>query len=310
MALNLDALPVELPVPDGLRIIQEDSPDWKVKDLPYYRRPKAPSAPLPFPRRTWHFGAWLEGKIVGHSTLHLTTGRQGVAGIYGVGVVPAARGQGIGRAISLAPCRLAHALGCRWATLNAATHIYEKLGFVSLGWGQTWWMHAPTLAAPPPQASEIAFAEAIGRGDVRTLRTLGEKPKNWKPKNWDTPLSSGHTPLSLAVHAGKPASARWLVAQGATLDVLSAWDLGWQDQVPQLLARYPHLANRQDGDRQTTPLHEAVERGDSRLLRLLLAANPDLTLQDAQFHATALDWASHLGQSDMAALLRTRADVL
>ena len=48
----------------------------------------------------WHFAAWLKGEPVGHSTLCLTTGALGIAGIYDVGVVPDARNQGIGKAVS------------------------------------------------------------------------------------------------------------------------------------------------------------------------------------------------------------------
>lgn len=298
MALDLVRMRGDFPVPDGLRIAVDDMPDWDVDDLPYYSRAQTP-LPLPVsPQRRWHFGAWLEGKVVGQSTLLVTTGRLGVAGIYNVGVVPSARGQGIGRAVSLAACQFARALGCRWITLNAATHIYKRLGFVSLGWGQTWWMHASTLAAPPPTPAQIAFAEAIGRGNIKALNAL-----NTLPEDLDAFLPGGHTPMALAVQAEKPASAEWLAASGATLDILSAWDLGWQDRVPHLLAETPDLANRRSGKLRTTPLHEAVERGDMTLLRLLLAVDPDLTIQDTQFHATALGWAHHSGQTEMIALL-------
>ncbi len=52
-----------------------------------------------------------------------------------------------------------------------------------------------------------------------------------------------------------------------------------------------------------TPLHEAVSRGDMELARLLLSANPDLDVEDNEFHSTPLGWARHLGREAMAVLI-------
>ena len=304
MALDLERIPA-VPVPDGLRIGIDDEADWDVDDLPYYSRPKKKKAhPVKVEgeaQRIRHFGAWLGGQIVGHCVLHLTTGAWGVAGLYSVGVVPSARRQGIGAAVTLAACEYARTLGCRWATLNAATHLYNRLGFISLGWGQTWWMHKPALKAPPPSASEVAFAEANGRGDIHALKSLHTRGE--MPPNLDTPLLCGMTPMELAIRPGKTASVRWLVAHGATLEIIHAWDLGWKDRIPPMLADNPALANHRMGPWGLTPLHEAASRGDAALARLLLTARPDTTLQDTQFQRTALGWARHLGQTEIAALL-------
>ncbi|MBV9850282.1 MAG: GNAT family N-acetyltransferase [Armatimonadetes bacterium] len=304
MALDLRRMRADFPVPDGLRItVEDDDPDWDVDDLPYYRRrdPAAPRLRAARPRRGWRFGAWLDGRIVGQNALFLTTGRLGVAGIYNVGVVPAARSRGVGRAVSLAACQFARALGCHWATLNAATHIYERLGFVSLGRGQTWWMHAPTLAVPPPTPAQVAFAEAVGRGRIGDLNALLAQGR--LPPDLDAPLPGGATPIGLAARAGKPAAVEWLVEHGATLEVIPAWDLGWKERVPRLLAERPDLANRRFGPGQITPLHEAAARGDVELARLLLAANPDLDIRDTQYNGTPLGWAHHLSQTEIAALI-------
>lgn len=313
MALELSRMRADLLVPDGLQIVVEDEADWDVDDLPYYTRRTAeeresltplarPAARVRTPpRRRWHFGAWLEGRIVGHSALHLTTGRLGVAGIYSVGVVPDARRQGIGRAVTLAACRYAQALGCRWATLNAATDIYGRLGFESLGRGQTWWMHREVLAGPPPTAAQTAFVEAVGRGDTASLEAIAGRGD--LPPDLDAPGPNGMTPMEAAVRPGETASAEWLAAHGATLGIIHAWDLGWRDRVPRMLADDPALANRRSGRWGLTPLHEAASRGDAALTRLLLAARPDTTIQDKQFESTPLDWARHLGQPEIAALL-------
>ncbi|MDQ2798875.1 MAG: GNAT family N-acetyltransferase [Armatimonadota bacterium] len=310
MALALDALPAEVSLPDGLHIAVDDEADWDVDDLPYYTRRAengvSPSlAARAHPRRRWHFGAWLNGKIVGHCVLHLTTGRRGVAGIYSMGVAPSARRKGIGRALTLAACEFAQTLGCHWATLNsAADGFYDSIGFISLGWGQTWWMHSSALVAPPPTSAQVAFVEAIGRGDIKALDGLAAQGD--LPPDLDAPLPNGMTAMEAAIRPGKTASVKWLAAHGATLEIIHAWDLGWKERVPQMLAECPALANRRFGPWQITPLHEAVSRDDLELARLLLTAHPDLTIKDTQFRSTALGWATHFGHTEMAALLEQR----
>lgn len=304
MARELDDVEADFPLPDGLHLAVDTVGDWDVGDLPYYRRDNAPlwqKLMHTYPNRFCHIGAWLNRKIVGHSAVFLTTGAQSVAGIYNVGVIPSARKQNIGKAVSLAACQWAHRMGCRYATLNsAADGLYERLGFVSLGYGQTWWMHAPAIQAGMPTPAQIAFAEAVGRGDIAALDAL---PAASLPDDLDAPLPNGMTPMMLAVSAKKPSAAEWLAAHGTTLGVLHAWDLGWKARARQMLKDTPELANRRSGNWQTTALHEAVSRNDLALARLLLTANPDLTLQDSQFHSTPLGWARHFQNAPMIALL-------
>jgi len=305
MWLELHGLQEDQRSLSGLAIaIADDESQWEVDDLPKFHRGVA-YGPVPEGRsqRAWHFAAQLDGRIVGHSVLFVTTGRLGVAGIFDVGVVPAARRQGIGTAVTLAACRLARELGCRHAVLNATPlgeGVYRRLGFVSMGYGQTWWLQPETLAAPPPTPAQVAFAEAVARGDLAALDALGGQ---LLPDTPDAPLANGMSPLQLAVKMGQPKAATWLVAHGATLDILSAWDLGWKDRVPRLLAESPDLGNRRSGDWQATPLHEAAVRGDVELARLLLAANPALDAQDATFHSTPLGWARHFGRTEIAELI-------
>jgi GNAT superfamily N-acetyltransferase len=305
MALDLEQIPsTNGPLPNGLQIAQDDASDWDVSDLPHYDRADAARLQAharQTPRRTYHFAARLEGKIVGHSLLHLS--ENGMAGLYNVGVVPRARRRGIGRAISLAACQYARTLGCRYVLLNAATHIYDKLGFVSLGYGQTWWMFAPMLEMPPPPPSLIAFVEALGRGDTSTLAAL---PPSELP-NLDSPLLCKMTPLEVAAKLQQPQAATWLLEAGASPDIIPLYDLGWRDQIPSILARYPHLAGRRLGEHGATPLHEAVSRNDVALAQLLLSTQPStdiLAITDTQFHATPLGWAEHLGRVEIAALLK------
>jgi ankyrin repeat protein len=230
-----------------------------------------------------------------------------VAGIYGVGVVPGARNRGIGKAVTAAACRHAQSLGCRHALLNATgERMYRQLGFERIGYGSTWWLNVERLNAHPPSPARVALAEAIGRGDLGALAALAESA--WD-EPLDAPLANRMTLLELAAHARQPAAAEWLVGQGATLELLPAWDLGWRERVAQMLAAHPELANRRSGELQGTPLHAAVERDDRELARILLIARPDLEIRDGRYGGTALDWARHLQRPDLVELIeRHQAD--
>jgi len=59
-----------------------------------------------------------------------------------MGVAPAERRRGIGRALTVALLALARSAGCEVATLNATTEgelLYRQLGFRPVGVAQTWW---------------------------------------------------------------------------------------------------------------------------------------------------------------------------
>ncbi len=307
MWLDLERMQLHHAVPEGLRIeLLETAPAWEAPELPYYSRAAAAisqaMAALP-PRRIWHFVAWLNDEPVGQSTLLLTTGPLGIAGLYGVGVVPGARNRGVGKAMTAAACRHAQALGARIAMLNGTGEpMYRQLGFERLGYGQTWWLNVPRLAAHPPSRQRIALAEALGRGDLAALARQGfDEP-------FDQPLANGMTLLDLAAHTQQPASAEWLLGQGAVLELLPAWNLGWHDRVIHLLGVHPELANRRHGEMGATPLHTAVERDDIALARVLLAARPDLSIEDTTFGGTPLGWAWHLGRDEVRTLIEQHQD--
>jgi GNAT superfamily N-acetyltransferase len=81
------------------------------------------------PRRAWHFVASLDGVPAGCATVFLGAG---VAGLYHVGTVQKARGQGVGKAVTLAALEHARDLGVRTAILHASKDgevIYRQIGF-------------------------------------------------------------------------------------------------------------------------------------------------------------------------------------
>jgi GNAT superfamily N-acetyltransferase len=75
------------------------------------------------------FVGYLDGQPV--ATNMLFNGA-GVAGVYAVATLPAARGKGIGGAITLHPLLLARATGYRYGVLfstEMGARVYERIGF-------------------------------------------------------------------------------------------------------------------------------------------------------------------------------------
>lgn len=297
--------------PHDLRTgLVEDRGSIQTSGLPYYSAVtirQLDTQARQRPQRVWHFGGWLGEQFVGQSVLNLTTGHLGVAGIFSVGVVPEQRGKGIAKAVMAETLRFAADIGCRYAILNATDMgepLYRSLGFLPLGYGQTWWLHRDVLELGAPSKIDISFVEAIGRGDITTLNTLASPHV---PIALNAPLGCGLTPIQLAVKTEQPASVEWLVRQGAILDIVSAWDLGWKARARDLLAAAPDLANLAPGKAGMTPLHEAVLRDDRELAQIALATSPDLTIKDAIFQSTPLGWAQHLGRTELLQILEAEA---
>jgi ribosomal protein S18 acetylase RimI-like enzyme len=84
--------------------------------------------------KSWHhYVGWLHNEPVGVATLLL---HAGVAAIYGVAVLPEARRQGVGAAMTLHVLREARALGYQIALLTPSKMgigIYRRIGFQEYG---------------------------------------------------------------------------------------------------------------------------------------------------------------------------------
>ena len=222
------------------------------------------------PRPTVHLAVRRDGAIVGHAAMNPW---RGVAGIYSMGVAPAQRRQGIGRALTIAACRIAAERGCSHAVLNATDEgalTYRAVGFESLGWGATWWYQA----GPRPAPRQTALAEAIGFGDRAALAALRPSPAELVEQ-----LPGGTSPIRLALLTDRPATAEWM------------------------LARAPALASRRLEPFGGNLLHLAVEWDRPDVVRLALAHGADPDLRDRAWNATPLQWAEHFARPALVRLL-------
>jgi hypothetical protein len=258
------------------------------------------------PRRYWQALMWSDGRPVGQMSFHLTTGELGVCGLHDTVVVASERTAGPGLVRFAWPLRFAAEKGCRYLVTNAAQErasLYKMAGFRSLGFGQTWWLPQKAIEAPTGP-DHVAYAEAIGDGDVDQLESLTAR---LGARALDRPLSSGMTPLQFAARTESATAAQWLLDRGATPDLLAAWDLGWREQAQHLGRTRPDLVRVRRPRSGKTLLHIAVERNDHDLVRWLLDAGVDVDARDVQFDATALDWATELRRPMLAASIRAHS---
>jgi ribosomal protein S18 acetylase RimI-like enzyme len=257
------ARPLEqVPDPPPAHSVTSSEPPY-ADDLPY--APERADPPGMF-----GLGIRIDGTTVGHVAINLW---HGIAGIYSMGVSAAHRRQGIGRALTVAACRLAAERGCTYAVLNATDDgegLYRTVGFESHGWGQSWWWFPGALPTP----RQTAIAEAIGHGELDELRAL--KPT---VRELTTRLPGDTSPLRLAVIADQLDTAGWM------------------------LDRAPKLASSRFEPFGGTLLHLAVEWERPELIKLALHRGVDPTVRDRAFKGTALGWAQHFEHADLAALL-------
>jgi ribosomal protein S18 acetylase RimI-like enzyme len=230
MSLDLEKINTHHTVPAGLVVKADNESNIdNTKNLPYAGKNGAVSIALmqKQPDRVQRFIGTLNGDVVGHAYVFFSTVENAVAGIYNVGVVPQARQQGVGKAVVTAACQFAKEKGYHYATLNGTgKRMYEQIGFEWISFGLTWWLMNNKYITHPPSADQVAFAEAIGMGDIDTLKKYENK---FNAVDFSKPTNNGMILMQLAVHGHQPASAEWLINHGAAYSVLDAWDLHWEN---------------------------------------------------------------------------------
>lgn len=141
MGVDLHALPEAVTLPEGLMIRKADTPqmlaDWRDVFVATFEVPQ------------WAGQAWMDATLAAgieqaHWTLYvgylngqpvatnILVNGGGAAGLFGVGTLPAARGRGIGTAITLQPLLDARAQGYHAGVLFATEMghpVYQKMGF-------------------------------------------------------------------------------------------------------------------------------------------------------------------------------------
>lgn len=306
MAIDLNCINVNYPIPAGLEIAIDDITDTGcVAELPYGGENGAvgPKVIENYPERACRFIARLNGEVVGQSCVFYTGGQTPTAGLYEVGVVPAARNKGIGKAVVAAACQHAKNRGYQYATLNGTgKKMYEDVGFEHIGYGRTWWIVNDKYLTNPPPAKLVLLAEAVGYGREDLLADRG---RNFTTDELNEPMVNNMTLMQLAAHCGKPVSGEWLISRGAAYTALDAWKLGMKERAEAFLRTNPAEVNRRYEEGGLTLLHIAAQHNDMELAQLALSAHADLTVKDKWYQSTPLGWAYYFERGEIAELIKS-----
>ncbi|MSQ27214.1 MAG: ankyrin repeat domain-containing protein [Dehalococcoidia bacterium] len=176
------------------------------------------------------------------------------------------------------------------------------------------------------------FIAAIKSGDLTAMSTLLAR----NPSELESCDENGIGAVLTAIYSGNEQVARWLIEQGATLDIFAAAAAGTLDRIQQLLSENPALADsysadgwaplhlaahfgrktvadaliaggatvdaRSTNDLGNTPLHAAIAGRQDAIAGLLLANDADIDAADRSGN-TALHIAAHDDEPDIVKLL-------
>jgi RNA polymerase sigma factor (sigma-70 family) len=162
------------------------------------------------------------------------------------------------------------------------------------------------------QSGDVRIVETLLRDkaklDVFTVASLGLKDQMKRLLKQDpylikARLPFGATPLHMAAEDGQFEMAHFLVEEGAELDMVSAAELGWTDEVHSLLNQEPRQVNEKGGSFGYTALHSAISKGKPDIARLLLVHGASVNAMDDMYRKTPLGEALYFGNEAMANLL-------
>lgn len=218
LAAPLNTLNTHLNHPPKLSLsfAQETTPhpEWHPQTHRIYQRIETMR-----PKRVWHLMAHHKRQPVGHITVHIGAG---VVGLYNLVIAPQARQQGIGTTLTLGACLFAKKLGYHHAVLTTPkTKLFRHIGFGKIN-QMLITTHSSTDLRGRPQDRDLAIAQAASLGERgRFCKLLRQYPKalTWKSR-------AGLTPLHIAIAAGRPDFACWLIDRGAKIDAQTARELG------------------------------------------------------------------------------------
>jgi ankyrin repeat protein len=172
-------------------------------------------------------------------------------------------------------------------------------------------------------ADGVLWLLAHGADPNAVFSENGETPLHVVARAWDVPLAEamvargadierkrndGRTPFAVAELNGNRAVADWLLAHGASPDLLdvdrlvAACSRGDRAAADALLARNPGL-NSEITDDHYIALHQAAERNDVRALETMLSAGFDPNRPDASIGKTALHSAAMEGWPEAVRVL-------
>lgn len=163
------------------------------------------------------------------------------------------------------------------------------------------------------QRSDIPVLERLLQSgaslDLFAIAGLGwlsesEKMMVKNPILIESRLALGATPLHVAAECGHGELARRFIGYGAEMDLHTAVELGWREEMRALINGSPTMIQRRGGSFGFTALHTASIKGKHRLARTLLARGAEVNARDSMYIKTPLREALHFGNETMAALLR------
>lgn len=256
------------------------------------------------PQRVWHFLAWLDGIPVGSASLLIASG---VAGIYGVGVLPEYRRRGIGAEVTAAACRFAAGLGFAAAVLTSSPNgqsPYRRVGFKQICRIEASDASPEARQKTPLTAEQKEMFLVVCAGHLATVRSLLKNADTIQLQN-----QSGVGLLDAAAYMKRADVAEWLFKRGATMNPITAHELGWEDRIREMAKAAPHIVSSRVGD--LSPLHIAILRRDTgeirdmKLVRILVECGADLTAVDDQHRSTPLGWARAFNDLEVIEYLRS-----